>query len=300
MKLQHELNDELTDQLNYKLTYERIDTNGTMLNVASAGAGPAVVLLHGFPDTHKVWRKQVLAFTGAGMRVIMPDLRGYGASTMPDGVKSYRVGLLSKDVIGLLDAMKLERVCLVGHDWGALVGWHVCMAAPARIERFAALSVGHPNAYANAGLAQKMKAWYAALFQLPGVAEALVGAGNLMALKRHAADAEQLADWRKNFGDKARLTAALNYYRANRHLALAREYPPITLPVLGIWSEGDPALTERQMKNSSAYVTGPFRYERLTGDVGHWMQLSDPQRVNQLLIDFFNAGKAGTSGGSPG
>ena len=269
-----------------RLHQEFIDTNGIRLNVASAGEGPAVVLLHGFPDTHKAWRKQVPALTKAGYRVIMPDMRGYGASDAPAGVAAYEVDVLCSDILGLLDAMQLERVYLVGHDWGALVGWHVCMAAPERIDRFAALSVGHPNAYARAGMAQKLMAWYAGLFQLPVIAEALVAAGNLLALQRQAVDAAQLADWRANFGEPGRLTAALNYYRANKHLALPGEYAPVTTRVLGVWSAGDPALTEQQMKNSRAYIEETFQYHRIDGEVGHWLQLKEARRVNRLLVDF--------------
>lgn len=271
-----------------KLRQELVDTNGIRLNVAIAGEGRPVVLLHGFPDTHKSWRKQIDVLSAAGYQLIMPDMRGYGASDAPAGTDAYRLDTLSADVVGLLDAMDIERAYLIGHDWGSLVGWHVCMQAPQRVTRFAALSVGHPNAYAGAGIAQKLMAWYAALFQLPGIAETLVGAGNLMALKRHAADEAQLADWRANFAQPGRLTAALNYYRANRQLALAPGYPSVTVPVMGVWSEGDPALTQAQMKDSAQYVKGSFRYERIEGKVGHWLQLTEPRRVNKLLADFGN------------
>lgn len=269
-----------------KVQEQLIETNGIRLNVAIAGEGRPVVLLHGFPDTHKAWRKQVLALTGAGYRVIMPDLRGYGASDVPADTEAYQADILCADITGLLDALDIERTYLVGHDWGSLVGWHVCMHAPQRVTRYAALSVGHPNAYAHAGVAQKFKAWYAALFQLPGISEALVSAGDLLALKGQAIDDEQLADWRANFADPARLTAALNYYRANKLLSMSAELPPVDVPVMGVWSEGDPALTQEQMEKSSQYVKRSFRYEQIEGDVGHWMQLKEPQRVNQLLIDF--------------
>ena len=285
-----------------KLDQELIETNGIRLNVASAGKGPPVVLLHGFPDTHAVWRKQIPALVNAGYRVIASDLRGYGASDAPEGVDAYAINILRDDVIGLLDALGIERAYLVGHDWGSLIGWHVSMHAPQRIERFAALSVGHPDAYAKAGVGQMLKAWYAALFQLPGIAEALVSAGDLLALKAQAVDEEQLAEWRANFAREGRLSAALNYYRANRHLVLPADHPKVTVPVLGVWSEGDPALTETQMRDSAAYfdptvVDASFTYERLDGGVGHWLQLKEPRAVNKLLIDFGSAvsTRAGTA-----
>ena len=182
--------------------------------------------------------------------------------------------------------MQVERAYLIAHDWGAVIGWQLCMHAPARVERYAALSVGHPTAWGQAGISQRLKACYMALFQVPVLAEFMLSAGDLMALKRFAADAEQVADWRANFAHEGRLTAALNYYRASKKMALARAYPNVRMPVMGIWSEGDPALTERQMRDSGKHVSGPFRYERLSGDVGHWMQLSESARVNRLLLDF--------------
>ena len=106
-----------------QLREEPVRTNGIEINVASAGAGPVMLLLHGFPDTHTVWRKQVTALVKAGYRVVAPDLRGYGATEAPDGVSHYRLEVLRQDIVALLDAMQIDRVYLVGHDWGAVIGW---------------------------------------------------------------------------------------------------------------------------------------------------------------------------------
>ena len=269
-----------------KLSEKKIKANGITFNVASGGTGPVVLLLHGFPDTHAVWRKQTDALIAAGYRVVAPDLRGYGKTEAPAGVANYTLELLRKDIVALLDVMKIERVYLVGHDWGAVIGWQLCIHAPERVERFAALSVGHPRAYVQAGLGQLLRAWYAVLFQLPWVAEKLVKAGNLAALKPYRADDEQLADWRANFAGEGRVTAALNYYRANVKLPGSGERKRLPVSVLGVWSEGDPALTEAQMRDSERYVSGGFEYVRLDGDLGHWMQLKDPDRINDLLIGF--------------
>lgn len=269
-----------------KLHYQVVRTDGADISVASAGEGRPVLLIHGFPDTHNVWRKQFGPLVAAGYRVIAPDLRGYGRSSAPQGVDAYSARKLYADIIAVLDAMQIDRTYLIAHDWGAVLGWQLCMHAPARIERYAVLSVGHPTAWAQAGLGQRMRAWYMVLFQIPGVSEFLLKAGDLMALKSMAADAEQLADWRANFAGEGRLTAALNYYRASKKMVTARAYPEVTMPVMGIWSEGDPALTEAQMRDSAKHVRGPFRYERLEGGVGHWMQLSEADKVNKLLLQF--------------
>lgn len=267
------------------LREETIQANGISLHVASAGSGPVILLLHGFPDTHAVWHKQFAALIDAGYRVVAPDLRGYGASEATAGKSGYCLDVLRADIVSLLDAMQIERVYLVGHDWGAAIGWQLCIHAPERVERFAALSVGHPRAYARAGLGQLLKAWYAVLFLIPVLSEKLLLAGNLLILRLYAADASQLSEWRANLFRPGRATAALNFYRANTRLPGSGRRPFLT-PVLGVWSEGDPALTERQMRDSANCVQGEFRYVRIDGAVGHWLQLKEAEQVNALLIEF--------------
>ncbi len=252
---------------------EVLRINGIKMNVATAGEGRPALLLHGFPDTHEVWSRQIDSLVAAGYRVIAPDLRGYGKSDAPASVASYAIAILRTDIIALMDALKIDKAYLIGHDWGAILGWQVCMYAPERVECFAALSVGHPNAYANAGVTQKLLAWYALVFQVPGFAEATLRLGNLLALRPYAVDADQLTEWRSNFSGDGRL-------------AVSHAYPPVLAPVMGVWSQGDPALLEGQMKNSADHVAGPFRYEKITGSVGHWLQLTASDRVNHLLIDF--------------
>jgi pimeloyl-ACP methyl ester carboxylesterase len=120
--------------------------------------------------------------------VVAPGLRGYGGSDAPGSKSDYGLDVLRADIVALLDAMQIERVYLVGHDWGAAIGWQLCMHAPEPVVRFAALSVGHPRAYAHAGLGQLLKAWYAVLFLIPVLSEQLLLSGNLLVLRLYAAD----------------------------------------------------------------------------------------------------------------
>lgn len=122
----------------------RITTNGITLHVLDEGVGPPVVLLHGFPDSARLWRHQIGALVGAGRRVVAPDLRGFGESDRPTEVAAYRLSTVLADLIGLLDALGLDRVAVVGHDWGAGVAWLFAALHPERVERLAVLSVGHP------------------------------------------------------------------------------------------------------------------------------------------------------------
>jgi pimeloyl-ACP methyl ester carboxylesterase len=251
-----------------------------------------VLLLHGFPDTHIVWRHQIRALAEAGYRVIAPDLRGYGKTDAPRDVEAYAMPLLCADVLALLDALGLDKVSLVGHDWGAAIGWRLCALAPERFERYAALSVGHLKAVMGAGIGQRLRFYYMAIFCIPGFSEWLLKAGNWRILRKLTRDPGQAENWIRDLSPEGRLTAALNYYRANIKPARGKKSSsPITMPVMGVWSDGDSALGERQMRDSANCVQGGFRYERIDG-ADHWMQLTAPDRVNALLLDFLASGSA--------
>ena len=276
--------------MNVVSQYARV--NGLNMHYVTAGEGPVVVLLHGFPDTHAIWRRQIPALAAAGFRVIAPDLRGYGKTDMPDEVGAYAIEFLADDVVQLMDALGIEKATVVGHDWGALIGWHLAMHAPQRVSRYAALSVGHLKAIAKAGLGQKLRFWYMGVFVTPVLAEGLLKAGNWAVLRRMIRSREQQQLWIDALSPPGRLTAALNYYRANLKASGSRRWKPVDVPVLGVWSEHDPALGERQMQDTRDQCRAGFEYARIDG-VGHWLQLSGAERLNELLIDF--AGKPGVA-----
>jgi pimeloyl-ACP methyl ester carboxylesterase len=269
----------------------RIEVNGVGIEVAEQGAGGTrgtVLLVHGWPDTHALWDHQVPALVDAGYCTVAPDLRGFGASDKPLAVEQYAIPLLAVDLVGVLDELGVERAHVVGHDFGAATAWTLALFAPDRVQSLCALSVGHPAAFMRAGMPQREKSWYILLFQFAGVAEQWLMAdrwANFREWSRHPAADEVAA----RLADPADLTATLNLYRANltpeSFLAPPFEAPPITAPVMGVWSALDFALTERQMTDSAAYVEGPWRYERIEG-VDHWMMLEDPARVSELLVDF--------------
>ncbi|MGJ7439874.1 alpha/beta fold hydrolase [Aquipuribacter sp. MA13-6] len=291
----------------------RVDVGQVTLAVTEAGPqdGPVVLLLHGFPDSRWLWRHQVETLAAAGHRVIAPDLRGYGDSDRPDDVASYEVRHLVGDVTGLLDALDVDRAAVVGHDWGAVLAWAYAMARPDRVDRLVAVSVGHPAARGRAGLAQQVKGAYIPVFLVPGLAERLLPAGGWYLL-RHAAwggaspaDVPDLARQVEDMSSPGALTAALSWYRANIRLPRPRPRLPgrrrrrvdprrparpsstLACPVMGVWSTGDPALTEAQMTGSARYVTGPWRYERIEG-VGHWVPVEAPDELGALLVDFLS------------
>lgn len=262
-----------------------LEVNGTLINVVIDGAGPDVLLLHGFPDDHRVWRRQILALVSAGYRVIAMDTRGCGESAVPEGVGEYRLDKLVADVVGVLDALAIDRVRLVAHDWGAVIGWQLALAHPERVDRYVALSVGHPNAYARGGLRQKLKGYYVLLVQLRGIAEFLLTLGNWLMFRLMTRYPAEFDHWRASLSRPGRLTAALNYYRANLGLLLRSNHPPARVPVLGVWSSRDIALTEGQMANSRRYVLAHWQYRRIEG-ASHWLQLDAAESINTLLLEY--------------
>jgi len=120
-----------------------IDTNGIRMAVYEQGQGPAVILLHGFPELAFSWRYQLPALAGAGFRAIAPDQRGYGMTDAPPNVSDYGTGELIADVQGLLDSLGIESAVFVGHDWGAMLLWQMAMLAPERIEKLVILNIPH-------------------------------------------------------------------------------------------------------------------------------------------------------------
>ncbi len=118
-----------------------VDTNGIRMAFYEQGEGRPVVLLHGFPELAYSWRYQLPALAGAGFRAIAPDQRGYGQTDVPEGVESYAIDELIADIHGLLDALELESAVFAGHDWGALVLWHMAQVAPERIDGLIQLNI---------------------------------------------------------------------------------------------------------------------------------------------------------------
>jgi pimeloyl-ACP methyl ester carboxylesterase len=269
-----------------------VDNAGTEIYYEVTGEGTPVILLHGFPDSGSLWRYQVPALTGAGYRVIVPDMRGYGRSARPVEVGAYDILQLVSDVRAVLADADVPRAHVVGHDWGAAAGWVLASVAPEIVDRLVALSIGHPATFrgrpGQLDRGQLEKAWFMLLFQFPGVAEEWLSANqwtNFQFLFRHPDEDNVIADLEAN----SSLTPGLNYFRAivnaESFVGPPPSLPPVRAQTLGVWSSGDFALTEAQMTRSAEHVAGPWRYERLEGP-GHWMQLEAPDRVNALLLDF--------------
>lgn len=251
------------------------------------GEGPTILLLHGWPDTSALWDEVAPQLIEAGFRIAVPDLRGCGRSDKPRDVESYRMHHLVGDVIAVVDALGGEKVTLVGHDWGAALAWIVATFRADLVERLVVLSVGHPTALYGAGITQQVKSWYMLLFQFEGAGEAFLRKNDYEALRRWSGHprADSVIEELERDGQ---MTTHLLWYRANvapnAFVVPPPALPSVEVPVLGIWSSGDFALTEHQMTNSGDYCANVFRYVRVEG--GHWIPIDEPTTVSREIVAF--------------
>jgi pimeloyl-ACP methyl ester carboxylesterase len=266
-----------------------VTANGLSFPVIDRGSGPPVLLLHGFPDSRFLWRNQIGPLLDAGFRVIAPDLRGFGDAPKPENVQDYRLPVIAADVVGILDALEVKQARVVGHDWGAALSWYLAASRPERVERLVALSVGAGGTSGANTMLQREKSWYFLFFQFEGIAEASLIRNDWSLFKEWTRGQGDVDRYLKDLARPGALTAGLNWYRANVRPQMPTDTPPspakIACPVLGIWSDRDPFLTEEHVSKSYERVAGPWRYEKLEG-AGHWMMLDKPAEVNRLLLDF--------------
>ncbi len=270
------------------LSHQTLKINGLDMHVILAGEGQPLLLLHGFPDSAQLWRKMIPDLVAAGYQIIAPDQRGYGLTTAPADVKAYTIENITTDAIALLNALGVQKAAMMGHDWGALIGWALAAQHPDRFSAYVAVSVGHPGSYLTASFEQKLKGWYVLMFQLRGIAEALFRAQNFRALRQTDGGIGEADHWIADLSRPGRLTAALNWYRANFSGMLGVRPQRVAIPVLGVWSTRDVALSEDQMTGSARFVDTEFRYARVEG-AGHWIPLERPRELAVLAIAFLSA-----------
>lgn len=308
-------------------TFEQqlLHVNGITLSVYCAGpqSGRPVWLLHGFPECWYSWRSQMTALADAGYRVYAPEMRGYGDSSAPEEVEAYQLLTLCADIQAAMDDLGHTDVCVIGHDWGAPVAWHLGLLEPERVSVLGAMSVpfgGRPKRpaidimrEANAGRFN-----YILYFQEPGVAEAelnadiersmrlLIGGTGEVFLQPKPADARLLdgvpvpevyPDWcsREDFAvylktlSKNGFRGPLNWYRNFTLNWQSTEFlagRQVLQPTLFLLGEDDPVgkLEAYTVKKMAELV--PRLEQHVLAECGHWIQNEQAERVNELLLAF--------------
>ncbi|KAK9136845.1 hypothetical protein Sjap_007439 [Stephania japonica] len=160
-----------------EIVHRIVGVNGTNLHIAEKGQGPVVLLLHGFPELWFSWRHQITGLSSLGYRAVAPDLRGYGDSDAPTSVHAYSCLHVVGDMIALIDSLGADQVLLVGHDWGALIAWYMCLFRPDRVRALVNLSVPFSSRHPSVKPIERNRAffgdqYYTCRFQEPGVMEA--------------------------------------------------------------------------------------------------------------------------------
>ncbi|HTP53261.1 MAG TPA: alpha/beta hydrolase [Anaeromyxobacteraceae bacterium] len=280
----------------------RLRANGLEFFALADGpeAGPLVLLLHGFPELSRSWRRQVRALSRAGYRAVAPDLRGYG-ETEKRG--PYDLETLARDVREIVRSLGRERAVVVGHDWGGAVAWAVSSYHPEAVERLVAMSCPPPGALAEElarNPRQLLRSWYMFLFQLPLLPEWILTRRGAAAVGRalrggsHVREAwprEETAPYRAAMLRPGAARGALGYYRA----AFRRPWQartdgrrrPVVAPVLVLFGTHDRFLgRELFSAERLAPYLAPGNRPKIVflESAGHFVQNEDPQRVDAELL----------------
>ncbi|WP_067969639.1 alpha/beta fold hydrolase [Mycolicibacter icosiumassiliensis] len=283
---------------------ERYTRDGLVFDVRDAGPpdGPVVVLLHGFPQRNDSWNAVIDRLTAAGYRCLAPNQRGYSPGARPPRRRDYRMSELVADVGALIDASGAPRVHLVGHDWGAGVAWGVAAELPDRLAPVspgavphpAPVSVPHPAAFLKSFVTsrQGLASWYMGFFQLPWLPEWLLtrgkGAVAAKTLRRSGQTAAAAERDAQAMIEPGALTGGLNWYRGLPLSNLRDSNQRISVPTMYVWSDDDIALKPKAARNTARYVDGEYRFEVMPG-VSHWIPDTEPDRLADLLLDWFAA-----------
>ncbi|MGC4770327.1 alpha/beta fold hydrolase [Micromonospora sp. DT44] len=268
----------------------QVDARGLTFEVRTDGPsdGVPVLLLHGFPQHSGEWDEVVPPLHAAGLRTYALDQRGYSPGARPAEVAGYRIPGLVADAVAVLDALGLDAVHLVGHDWGAIVAWAVAAAHPQRVRTLTAVSVPHPAAMAHALATdgqQKARSSYIALFRKPGKAEKVLLAWHATALRKllgGVGDAARVNRYADPMREPGALTAALNWYRAMSRADLAA-VAPVAVPTTYVWSDRDVAIGRTAAEACAANVTGDYLFVPLAG-VTHWIPDAAPAALAEAVL----------------
>ncbi len=276
------------------LLFKNIATNGISLHTALSGQedGDPVILLHGFPEAWFGWEAQIRPLVDSGFRVIVPDQRGYNLSSKPKGIGNYQMKLLAADIIGLADALGYQRFHLAGHDFGAMVSWHLAIHYPERIKRLVIANVPHPAVmrnYLKTHPSQMLKSWYVFFFQIARLPEFVIRIKNWHLLISTMPDdfTEKERDrYRDAWDQPGAITGMLNWYRAmlrrSRRSTLSSK---VRVPTLVLWGQQD-AYISYEMAALSVDQCEQGRLVTFKGAT-HWVLHDKPEGVSQKLIEHF-------------
>lgn len=281
-----------------------VEVQGVRIHVAEAGAGEPIVLLHGWPQHWWEWRRLITGLAGS-YRVICPDQRGFGWSEAPPR-RSYLKEELAEEYVALLDALGLERVRLIGHDWGGVMGFLICLHHPERIERYLALNTVHPFVpFDLASARQFWRLWYQFVIAAPWLGRRLVGGGNqgfMRVIERWTGadrvwSAEDSELYLAPLREPARARASVAMYRDYQ----LREVLPVLRGRYRDWRLKTPTLFLHGAEDTAIHPSFVRGYQDRADDMrlelvegaGHWIAEQRPELVLSRALEFFAQASSG-------
>jgi pimeloyl-ACP methyl ester carboxylesterase len=284
-------------------------STGVELDTVVAGnpGNPPILLLHGFPESHRTWRHQISALATDHF-VIAPDQRGYARSSKPERVEAYAPDKLVADILALADHFGLDRFALAGHDWGGAIAWIAALNHPDRISRLLIANAPHPFIFQKTlfdDAAQREASQYIRAFRNPALEEHIgtIGLdaffdGSFIQHTDPEKVAAERAVYLDQWGQPGAMTAMLNWYRASAVIVpeigdtierpefLDAPFPPLAVPTLVIWGMKDTALLPCQLDGLDALVPD-LTIVRV--DAGHFVPWEAPEAVTTAMRDWLTA-----------
>lgn len=285
---------------------------GVTLNVALAGdrSNPAFILLHGFPESHRTWRK-VVPLLEDHFFLVMPDQRGFAGSDLPQDVEDYKTDVLIDDIFALAEALGIKSFALAGHDWGGAIAWGAALRGDPRLTRLAIVNAPHPVVFQKSLIEdadQRAASQYMTAFRVPDFEKTVEAKGFDWffgtTFARHvdvstipeAEKRQYIADW----SQPGAFNAMLNWYRGSRVVVpppgvaaplpdfLLRAIPKVKVPTLVIWGMQDKALLPLQLDGLDALVDDLTIVRMPTA--GHFAPWEAGEQVAAALGPFLAAG----------
>lgn len=276
-------------------TLSRIETGELTFRARTAGFGGEqgnVILLHGFPESSAMYEPMIPVLARAGYQVVAFDQRGYSPGARPAQREQYTIDKLVGDVFAVADTVGFDTFHLVGHDWGAAVGWQIVFQPSPRVRSWTALSIPHLGAYADAILTdpdQQGRSRYINFFRTPWLPEA-VFTFNGLAMMRTAMYSthrdEIVTEYVPIFSEPGALTAALNWYRASE-LTAGVGNMDVSIPTAFIWGNQDPVVGDRSVEAQNGFFDGNLTVTEL--DTGHWLMETEADAVTRAVLKHVNA-----------
>lgn len=253
--------------------------------------GPAMILLHGFPESSLMWQSLLDTAAAKGYRVLAFDQRGYSPKARPSGVENYHIDHLVQDVLNVADAVGFDKFHLIGHDWGSAVGWMTTMEHPERIESWTAMAIAHPGVFFPAIInhpEQKKRSSYMSTLRMPIIPELFfqLNKDSFSERLKGVWTDKQIATFKAIQSEHGALTAALNWYRAVDFEGLKVENSfdkVVTRPSLFIWGSEDGVIAEEIIPEQEAFIEAAYATLRLKA--GHSLMQEKPDSIMQAIFE---------------